>query len=267
MSISKASERLRHHREGKKQLAKIIDNPNDVVVIHYSCESFYNRPNRASPRITSIAVRNLATGQTESFSIHQIAERDKKLLVEEIEAHYDKLEKKMLEEFYNYAKSHQNHTWLHWNMRDIQYGFAALEHRYRVLGGEPIKIPEVCRCDLSRLLIQLYGVRYINHPRLKNLAKKNSIGDLNFLDGKKESEAFENGEYVKVHQSILRKVDIFSNIVDRAADKTLKTNARLREIYGGYLVFAIEKAKESWFFVLLGIIGTIASIISPFHCN
>ena len=42
--MSKASERLRHHREGKKQLVKIINNPNDVVVIHYSCESFYDRP-------------------------------------------------------------------------------------------------------------------------------------------------------------------------------------------------------------------------------
>ena len=265
--MSKASERLRHHREGKKQLAKIIDNPNNVVVIHYSCESFYNRSKRTSPRITSIAVRNLATGQTESFSIHQIAERDRKLLSEEIEAHYDELEKKMLEEFYNYARNYQNHTWLHWNMRDTHYGFAALEHRYKVLGGEPFEIPEICRCDLSRLLVQLYGVRYIKHPRLENLAKKNSIGDLNFLNGKKESEAFENGEYVKVHQSILRKVDIFSNIVGRTADGTLKTNARLTEIYGGYLIFVIEKTKESWFFVLLGIIGTIVSIISPFQCN
>ena len=265
--MSKASERLSHHREGKKQLAKITNNRNEVVVIHYSCESFYNRPNRTSPRITSIAVRNLATGQTESFSIHQTAERDKKFSIEEIEAHYDELEKKMLEEFYDYAKSRQNHTWLHWNMRDSQYGFTALEHRYRIHGGEPIKIPEVCRCDLSRMLIQLYGVRYISHPRLENLAKKNLIGDLNFLSGKKESEAFENGEYVKLHQSILRKVDTFSNILDRAADGTLKTNARLTEIYGGYVVFAIEKIKESWFFVLFGIAGTIASILSLLWCN
>ena len=173
----------------------------------------------------------------------------------------------MLDEFYAYAKSHENHTWLHWNMRDIHYGFAALEHRYKTHQGEPFKIPEVYRCDLSRLLIQPYGIRYINHPRLENLVKKNSIGDLNFLNGKDESKAFENGEYVKLHQSILRKVDIFSNIVDRAADRTLKTNTQLTEIYGGYLVFAIEKIKESWFFVLFGIAGTIASIISFLLCN
>jgi len=41
-------------------------------VIHYSCESFYDRPNGASPRITSIAVRKLDSGQTLSFSILSI---------------------------------------------------------------------------------------------------------------------------------------------------------------------------------------------------
>jgi hypothetical protein len=35
----------------------------NVSVIHYSCESFYDRPNGASPRITSIAVRKLDTGR------------------------------------------------------------------------------------------------------------------------------------------------------------------------------------------------------------
>ena len=44
-------------------------------VIHYSCESFYDRPEGQSPRITSIAVRRLDTGQTLSFSIYQVAER------------------------------------------------------------------------------------------------------------------------------------------------------------------------------------------------
>ena len=89
--MSKASERLRRRREAKKQLIEINKNRNNVLVIHYSCESFYNRVDRTSPRITSIAVRNLSTGQTESFSIHQIAERDKKLSIESINSHYNEL--------------------------------------------------------------------------------------------------------------------------------------------------------------------------------
>ena len=252
--------RLHHRRNAKEQLAKINDNRNNVVVIHYSCESFYNRPNGASPRITSIAVRNLATGQTKSFSIHQLAERDKKLSVECINAHYDGLEKKMLKEFYDYAEKRQNQTWLHWNMRDINYGFAALEHRYKVLGGIPFEIHELHRCDLARLLVGLYGACYISHPRFESLVKKNSISARDFLNGEDESKAFDNGEYVKLHQSTLRKVDILSNIVDRTSNDTLETNARLTQIYGGYFALAMEKIKEHWLVRLICIIGAVASI-------
>ncbi len=265
--MSRASERLRRFREGKEQLREINKKRDNVVVIHYSCESFYDRPDGTSPRITSIAVRNLATAQAKSFSIHQIAERDKEISIEEIETHYDELEKNMLEEFYNYAKGHQNHIWLHWNMRNINYGFAALEHRYQVLGGEPVEIQESYRRDLSLLLNQLYGDNYIQHRRLENIVEKNSLSHPHFLKGPEEAEAFENSNYVKLHQSTLCKVDIISHIVDMVVSSTLKTDAKLKGIYGNYFVFAIEKMRESWFFVLWSIAGTIASILSLLWCN
>lgn len=263
--MSKAFERLRRFREAKEQLTEINKKRDNVVVIHYSCESFYDRPDGTSPRITSIAVRNLATAQTESFSIHQIAERDKKISTKEIETHYDELEKNMLEKFYNYAKGHQNHIWLHWNMRNINYGFAALEHRYQVLGGEPVEIQESYRRDLSLLLMQLYGDNYIHHRRLENIVEKNSLGHPHFLKGAEEAEAFENSNYVKLHQSTLCKVDIISHLADRAVSSTLKTDAKLTGIYGNHFACAIEKTRENWVFVLIGIIGSIASIASWLH--
>lgn len=149
--MSKAFERLRRRRDAKKQLTEINKNHNNVVVIHYSCESLYDRPDGTSPRITSIAVRNWVLGQTVSFSIHQIAERDKKLSIESINVHYDELEKKMLKEFYDYAEKHKNDTWLHWDMRNINYGFVALEHRYKVLGGNPLEIHESCGRDTKEI--------------------------------------------------------------------------------------------------------------------
>lgn len=259
--MSKASERLRHFREAKGQLTEINKKRDNVVFIHYSCESLYDRPDGTSPRITSIAVRNLATGQTKSFSIHQIAERDK-ITIKNINNHYDELEKKMLKEFYDYVERHKNYVWAHWNMRNINYGFAALEHRCKVLGGDPVEIHESCRYDLSLLLKRLYGDNYIDHRRLENLVEKNSLTHPHFLKGAEEAEAFKDSEYVKLHQSTLCKVDIISHIANRAAGSTLKTNAKLTGIYGNYLAFAIEKIKESWFFVLFGIAGTIASITS-----
>ena len=118
------------------------------------------------------------------------------------------------------------------------------------------------RCDLARLLVGLYGANYIDHPRLESLVKMNCISDLNFLKGEDEAKAFEDGEYVKMHQSTLRKVDILSNIVGKAADGTLKTNTKSTEIYGSYFAFAIEELREHWLSILLSFIAAIASVIS-----
>ena len=262
MSMSNALRKVRRHSEAKRNLAEIYDRRQKVIVIHYSCESFYDRQEKTSPRITSIAVRNLATAQTESFSIHQLAERKGRL--GEMKAHYDELEKQILKEFFEYAKGRLDYTWLHWNMRDSNYGFAALEHRFQVHGEQPAKIPDVCRRDLSRLLLELYGVNYIGHPRLESLVRKNNISDRDFLSGEGEAKAFIDGRYVDLHRSTLRKVDIISDIANRAADGTLKTDASPTEIYSSYLAFAVAKAKEHWVISVIGILGAIASIVSLF---
>jgi hypothetical protein len=126
----------------------------------------------------------------------------------------------------------------------------------------PVEIHESHLCDLSRLLISLYGVGYIGHPRLTRLIEKNQISNRDYLTGEEEARAFENKEYVRLHQSTLRKVDMLANIVERAADGTLKTNARLKEIYGGHFAYAAELVKEHWLFALIGLVGAIASIVA-----
>jgi hypothetical protein len=157
------------------------DAPN-VWVIHYSCESFYDRPNGQSPRITSIAVRKLDSAQTRSFSIHQIAEL-RKVPFDQIDIDYDDLEREMLKTFYDHVGGYRGAKYLHWNMRDVNYGFAALEYRYRVLGGQPIVIEDDRKFDLSRMLIDIYGTGYIGHPRIENLLEKNAIQPVGFMKG------------------------------------------------------------------------------------
>lgn len=173
-----------------RQLEAIFSAPQHAVVIHYSCESFYDRDNPRSPRVTSIAVRNLDTGQTKSFSIHLVAER--RGVLDSIEQHYDALEKEMLEDFFQAVRERQHCWWLHWNMRDANYGFEALENRLKALGSNPVSVvPEDKRVDLSRMFVSLYGVGYIGHPRLENLMEKNAITAKDFLTGKQEADAFE----------------------------------------------------------------------------
>src|SRR5208337_484692 len=114
----------RRQRDSWKVIDQLFSQSNNCWIVHYSCESFYERSDGNSPRITSIAVRNLATAQTQSFSIHQAAER-KGIALKDIPNQYDELEKLMLGEYFEHLRQHQGMNYLHWKMRDINYGFAA----------------------------------------------------------------------------------------------------------------------------------------------
>jgi len=258
--MGNAIRRLQQRKKALSTVSELITHAETVVVIHYSCESFYDRPDGSSPRITSVAVRNLATAQTTSFSIHQMAERET-VAHEEIEQNYDRLEKLMLDGFYEYVRGHLTHNWLHWNMRDINYGFQAISHRYKVLGGLPVEIHESKLVDLARLIAAIYGVGYIGHPRLEKLIKKNNISDKDFLTGANEAIAFDAHEYVKLHQSTLRKVDILASIIERADNNSLKTESTWKERYGDYPDAAGEFVKENWLMSIIAFVCTVGGII------
>jgi hypothetical protein len=255
----------RKQKQGWATLDQIFSHPTNVWIIHYSCESFYDRPEGRSPRITSIATRRLSSGQTISFSIHQVAERER-VPFAEIEQHYDRLERQMLDEFYEHVGAHRGMDYLHWNMRDINYGFAALEQRHRVLGGTPLVIDEERKFDLSRLFIDIYGVSYIGHPRLEKLLQKNRIEPLNFLNGAQEAEAFANRNYVGLHQSTLRKVDVIANIAGRAHDRNLKVDTTWWQMHGGRVRstanWLVEHKLIAFVGSVLGIVATVWAIIS-----
>jgi hypothetical protein len=243
-------------------------NPDHVVVVHYSCESFYDRPAEASPRITSIAVRNLASGQTVSFSIHQVAEVAR-IPQDQIEDRFNDLERQALDAFYEYVHAHTGYTWLHWNMRDINYGFQAIAHRLRVLGGVPIDIPEGLMFDLARAMVAIYGLGYIGHPRLQGIVEKNHISAKDFLSGEEEARAFEARQYFRLHQSTLRKVDILANIAERADQGWLKTETNMWDQWKLYPQAFGEWLKEHWLASILlagaAVAGLVLAILQLFR--
>jgi hypothetical protein len=171
----------------------------------------------------------------------------------------------MLDRFFEFVRMRQHCNWVHWNMRDANYGFAALEHRYRVLDGSPIQISEDRKFDLSRALINLYGVDYISHPRLEKLLEKNKITAKDFLTGKQEAEAFENKDFVKLHQSTLRKVDCLANLFSRTFDCSLKTNATWFQKHGFSTGAIAECAKEHWLVACLIAGGGILTFFIRAH--
>jgi hypothetical protein len=55
------------------------------------------------------------------------------------------------------------------------------------------------------------------------------------MTGAEEAAAFENRNFVGLHQSTLRKVDVIADLVARAQDRNLKTNTTWWEMHGGRL--------------------------------
>lgn len=255
-------DRLDKRKKAIKQIEKLISNEENVYFIHYSCESFFDLPNGQSPRITSIAVKHKRTGQVKSFSIHMIAEI-KGIAPEKItEDRYREIETQMLDEFFCFIGDNMHCYWVHWNMRNVNYGFHALEHRYRVLKGEPKFIQDTSKFDLSELLSHYYGSEYIEDPTLESLVDLNNITKLDFLSGKNEAKAFEAVEYVKLHRSTLRKVEILNNILDKFASKNLKTNATVRNQYGLDPNSLLEYLRSSWWgSALIFVLGFLSSSI------
>lgn len=251
------------HKKAIKKINNLIDNANNSLVIHYSCESFKDKEDGRTPRITTIAVRYLDSGQTLSFSIHETAEQEG-ITIDKIEEKYNVLERKMLDNYFEFVNTHSNYNWIHWNMRDSNYGFYAIENRYKVLRGKPIQIHNDKKFDLARLMVDCYGRNYIGHSHMEALAKLNKMTLKDFLSGKDEAEAFDNKEYIKLRRSTLRKVDLFSSFINEVAEGTLKTNAKWKDKYGLSIQSIYLVVKEHWLFnlvafvigIMLGIFGT-----------
>lgn len=256
----------RRRKEARQALMSISESREHTLIIHYSCESFYDIKDGRTPRITSIAARHFASGSTDSFSIHKSAELNS-ISFADIDANYDSLEKKMLDEFFRFLEIHQHYRFVHWNMRDINYGFQAIEHRYRVLGGAPTSIHDSKKTDLARLLIDIYGPGYAAHGksgRLHTLLDLNSIKTKDALTGAEEAQAFAGKEYVKLHQSTLKKVDVIDNLLDRFIDGSLKTQARFGHKYGYHPAIVLEIMQEHWMFSFVGLAIAIVSLVAVF---
>jgi hypothetical protein len=252
VGVGKELTKIKRRREAKEQFARLDDRRDQAIIIHYSCESFYHIKDGRTPRVTSIALRNFATGQTESFSIHKSAEQSG-VDVAKIFEQYDALERSMLDEYFNHLKTLNVHTFVHWNMRDINFGFQAIEHRFKVLGGTPEVIDDSRKVDLARLMVAMFGVSYAphgDHGRMHSLMTLNSITARDALPGEEEAAAFDNREYIKLHQSTLRKVDVMGNLLERALDGSLKTKSSLLQRYGIHPAALLELLFEHWVWTL-----------------
>jgi hypothetical protein len=207
---------------------EVQKHPDRFYIIHYSSQSLFDAEavdgaGAMSPRITSVVVRHFESGQTVSFATHTVAEY-LGILWDEVEARYDEIEGELLTQFFDWARDRREKYWVHWNMRNVTFGFEHLEHRYRVLAKkEPPSIPVEVRINLNDALKDRYGSDYAPDPRMASLMELNGPRIQGFLTGKEESEAFKAKDFIRMNASTIAKVGFFSHIISSALKGKLKT--------------------------------------------
>jgi hypothetical protein len=208
---------------------EVKKHPERFYIIHYSSQSLYDEGvdrDGLSPRITSIAVMHVSTRQTVTFAIHAVAE-ELGISKDQVEARYDEIEGAILERFYSFARDRREKYWIHWNMRNIVFGFEHLEHRYRVLTKkEPPLVPMEVRVNLNDMFREWYGSGYAPDPRMLNLMLLNGERDTRFLVGKEEAEAFKARDFIRMHTSTISKVEFFRYALMLSLKGRLKTAGR-----------------------------------------
>ncbi len=242
------------YNDSRVFMKEIRQHPENFYIIHYSCQSLNDENEGLSPRITSIAVTHYATSQTVSFSTHSIAE-ELAIPRDEVRVRFDQVESRLLENFYKFIQDRRDKFWIHWNMRNLTYGFEHIEHRFRVLGGSNISAILVeKRLNLYDLLTDRYGSDYAKHPKMKSLMEMNGGIDRHFLSGEEEVRAFEQNEFMRMHNSTLAKSGFFVHVVNQMLKNKLKTASR------GFGVM-LDRIFESRISKFIGFSGTIISLI------
>ena len=173
------------------QIKQIRQSPEFVRSIHYSCESWYTVKDRPVA-ISCISVGTFTDRGVFSFSQSDFKERSEEVL---------------LEKFYEHIRSIPDAIFVHWNMNSSDFGFEAINNRWRFLTGKepPYRIPVDRVVDLDELLGDTFGSGYIDHPKFSSILLLNSFTKRFILTGKEESEKFTAGDHGDIKRSTTEK--------------------------------------------------------------
>jgi hypothetical protein len=99
-----------------------------------------------------------------------------------------------------------------------------------------------------------------------NLSLKNKISTRDALTGKGEAEAFDEKDYLKLHMSTMRKVEVIDRILEKLEYNSLEVESKWKDIYGFSITGIITIIRENpvlftiWSIIIF-IIGTIIQFV------
>ncbi len=253
---------IKDRKLATKRLRQLIASPSQVLLIHYSqLKAFDDEYNEISPMISAIVVKSLDGNIEKHFAIHLEADKAN-FSIEGIENSYRDLELRILKNFNEFVKRHSNALWVHWDMKNIHFGFDAIKHRFeKILEGlnglneRYEEIPFNNKINLCQILKEMYGEKFADNPdKLASMMKVNNEEILNnsYLILETEAEEFERKNFTAVLGSLDCKVDFISKALKLLSEKKLKVCNK-----NGYAVF-IDFISHPIF----NLIGWLATILA-----
>jgi hypothetical protein len=217
--------------------------------------------------ICAIVIKSLDGSLEQHFAIHIEADKAN-IPYEEIENSYRDLEFRTLKAFNDFVKRHSQNLWLHWDMKNIKFGFEAIKHRFEKLFSglreRREEIPLNNRINIRQLLESMYGEKFaITDDKLASIMKENNgrILDQQYLTLDRESMEFERKNYTAVINSLDCKVDFLCRAVIQLNRKKLKVvNKNFNAVYSD-VVNHPTFTFIGWIFGFLGLILTIMAMI------
>lgn len=211
-----------------ESLKKITREENKVLCIHYSYSNTYDDEyGDISPLITSIVIQSLDEQMNREFAIHLEADKAG-ITKDQIQDSYRDLELRVLEKYNDFVKRYKNYYWIHWNMKDMTFGFEAIKHRHEKLFeslNEYCEIPVNNRRNLSNIIERMYGENFTEgSDTLKSLMLANSknLESNKYLSLNEESIEFENKNFLTVMNSVNLKVMFIRVALNKLINKKLK---------------------------------------------
>lgn len=256
---------IKERKLAVSNLKKLTEDSSKVLFIHYSKSNTFDDDEygNISPIITSIVIKSLDGQIDKQFAIHFEADKAD-IPIDDIQNSYRELELRILNAFNAFVKRHIDCNWIHWDMKNIHFGFEAIKHRYEKIFGDLsdyAEIPGNNKKNLRDIIEGMYGEKFVDGPdTLRSLMKCNSgnVDNNTYLSPTTESTEFENKNFVGVIKSVDLKVEFIKKATGKLMQKKLIVINK-----NNYAAFADMVDHPVFTFIgwIVGLIGLALAII------
>lgn len=253
---------IKNRKLALKRLKHLIENPSQVLIIHYSQSKTYDEDyGGISPIISAIVIKSLDGNIEQHFAVQFEADKAN-IPLEEIEDSYRDLEFRMLKSYNDFVKRHNQYIWLHWDMKNIHYGFETIKHRFEKLFSglreRYEEIPMNNKFNLRTLIEDMYGENFaVGADKLASLMKTNNSGIISnsYLSLESENSEFERKNYLSVLNSLDCKVDFIRKA------SLLLNEKKLKVVNKNYYAIYVDTINHPTFTLIGWIVGIVGFII------